>query len=68
MATNASHKMPLLIGSPGGGGAGGGGGPDGGAACVKTADRIASKVKVSFFGMGFIIVKYIKNFLIACLS
>ncbi|ELM3644890.1 hypothetical protein K5L04_08595 [Flavobacterium psychrophilum] len=67
MATNASHKMPLLIGSPGGGGAGGGG-PDGGAACVKTADRIASKVKVSFFGMGFIIVKYIKNFLIACLS
>ncbi|EKT3957575.1 hypothetical protein AAIP55_002289 [Flavobacterium psychrophilum] len=68
MATNASHKMPLLIGrSPGGGGVGGGG-PDGGAACVKTADRIASKVKVSFFGMGFIIVKYIKNFLIACLS
>ncbi|AIG29162.1 hypothetical protein IA01_01140 [Flavobacterium psychrophilum] len=67
MATNASHKMPLLIGNPGGGGAGGGG-PDGGAACVKTADRIASKVKVSFFGMGFIIVKYIKNFLIACLS
>ncbi|CAM2860252.1 hypothetical protein O8E88_001902 [Flavobacterium psychrophilum] len=67
MATNASHKMPLLIGNPGGGGAGGGG-PDGGAACVKTADRVASKVKVSFFGMGFIIVKYIKNFLIACLS
>ncbi|ELY2017329.1 hypothetical protein SL053_001221 [Flavobacterium psychrophilum] len=68
MATNASHKMPLLIGNPGGGGGPGGGGPDGGAACVKTADRIASKVKVSFFGMGFIIVKYIKNFLIACLS
>ncbi|ELM3651308.1 hypothetical protein RYR30_002376 [Flavobacterium psychrophilum] len=67
MAANASHKMPLLIGSPGGGGAGGGG-PDGGAACVKTADRIASKVKVSFFEIGFIIVKYIKNFLIACLS
>lgn len=67
MATNASHKMPLLIGNPGGGGAGGGG-PDGGAACVKTVVRLASKVKVSFFGMGFIIVKYIKNFLIACLS
>ena len=53
-----SNKILPSIGNPGGGGGvGGGGPPPGGAAYAKKVVILANKLKISFFGAIFIVVK-----------